>query len=45
MTLTLLEWFMLAALFAIATMIICDAINSLTAAVRELLAVVRKDKP
>ena len=45
MTLTLLEWFMLAALFTVSTMLICDALNSLTAAVRELIQIVRKDKP
>ena len=45
MTLTLLEWFMLAALIAISTMLICDALNSLVAAVRELLQVVRRDRP
>jgi len=45
MTLALLEWFILAAMILLATMYLGDALNSLTAAVRELLEVVRKDKP
>ena len=45
MTLSILEWIMLAAMFALSTMYLGDALNSMTAAMRELLEVLRKDKP
>ena len=41
----LLEWIYLTVMIVLAVMFLGDAINSATAAVRELIQVMRRDKP